>query len=116
MPKRTMNLDAMDAEEIAASSINVLRALCKAERLKAGGGKKDLAARLVAKKHGITDKYVGPPLTRCKVCKEQVTVRRTIREPMEDGRVRVTRHVRCRGRHGHSYKLVEVVGEKKEAR
>jgi len=39
MPKRTMNLDAMDAEEIAASSINVLRALCKAERLKAGGGK-----------------------------------------------------------------------------
>jgi len=116
MPKRTMNLDAMDAEEIAASSINVLRALCKAERLKAGGGKGDLAARLIAKKQGVSDRYVGPPLTRCKVCSEQVSVRRTQRIPQDDGRVLVIRDVKCRGRHGHTYKLSEVVGKKKEAR
>ena len=108
-----MNLDAMETDEIAACSINVLRALCKAERLKAGGGKTDLSARLIAKKHGISDRYVGAPLTRCRVCREQVTVKRTVREPMTDGRVQVIRHVKCRGRHGHSYKLVDVVGEKK---
>ena len=102
----------MDVNELKELKMNPLRKLCKDVGLLASGKKKELLDRLILKKQGVSERFVGS-LTICHICSAKVRIRNTSRREMEDGRVMVTRTVRCLGKHNHTYPLKEVIESKK---
>ncbi len=93
--------------ELAALGFKELRAVAKEAGLPANGGKEELIARLIA---GPPEQSKSPvPATfepgemKCHICDAQADVIATSKEPMSDGRILVTRTMRCRGRHRHRW-------------
>ena len=97
-------------DEIEDLSAKDLKRLCREESLSTDGKKEDMSARLIIQKGGITDRYAGQ-LTRCKVCRAPVRVTGTNNKPTASGTV-VTRQIKCRGKHCHTYPLAEVARPK----
>jgi len=98
--------------ELGRKTVPELQTLAQAAGLGTGGRKGDLLARLRAAKSGGAAGYV-PGKTLCTVCKAPTDVKGTKTEEMEDGRILVTRYLRCRGKHRHSYPQREIQDQKK---
>ncbi len=45
---------------------------------------------------------------KCKVCGQRLDIRSRISESLPDGRLKITRHVKCRGPVTHVYELIEI--------
>lgn len=111
--QETLSLADLNVSQIKEFLKDDLIALCEVEKLPVGGTKKELIDRLITKKMGRSDRYVGR-LTKCKVCGKSVVVKGTARTPFGDGETLVTRNIRCTGKNAHSYPLKEVVPAQKK--
>jgi len=90
-----------------------LQTLCKQQGLSGFGKKADLIKRLTIVKEGHVSQHVHGR-TKCKVCDAQAMVTGTTRATMPDGRVLVTRKMKCVGRHRHTYPLKSIEGKAKK--
>lgn len=104
----TTVLKEVTIDQLAKLKINEMRRLCEEEGLETGGKKTDLFKRLFVQKTGRSDTF-SPANTKCKICSEPVKVTRTQRQQLTDGRILVTRQVRCTGKHRHTYRLKEII-------
>jgi len=104
-----MKSDKNRIEEIKDLNVNELKAECRAEKLPTTGDKQTLAKRVKVNKMGSATKFTGGGMVKCKICNMPAGVRKVIRKKMDDGRIMVTRQIRCTGRHGHTYPLSEIV-------
>ena len=100
--------DGIGVDELKKLNKKRLAAICKKEGLPSSGTKDELINRLIAKRFGTSRRYVGP-LTTCKVCGAGVFVKSTEQNPLGDGRMMVTRHIKCKGKNAHRYPLKEIV-------
>ncbi len=94
--------------ELNDLTVTSLKEICIVRRVSAAGKKAELVDRIMKSQGAITDRWVQG-LTVCKVCRQKVTVRKTSKSPLSEGRTLITRNVRCTGRHRHRYPLKEVV-------
>ena len=101
----------MSLEDLEGMSDKALKKLCKAEDMVTDGVKGERFNRLYAKRFGLTSRYIGAD-TRCQFCAEKVRVRNTAKEQQADGRILVTRSMKCVGRHHHIYPLSQFEGKK----
>lgn len=101
----------MSLEDLERLSDKALKKLCKAEDMTTDGKKEERFNRLYAKRFGLTKRYIGAE-TRCQFCGEAVRVKGTVKEPQADGRVLVTRSIKCVGKHHHTYPLSQFEGKK----
>jgi hypothetical protein len=106
-------LDAIPADELEAMKVPQLRALATADGLSGGGKREELIRRLIDRQIALRmnagGRYVAGK-TLCPVCRSPMYVRGTVTEPMADGRVMITRKLRCQKR-GHTTSLKEIVGQ-----
>jgi len=100
-------LDEMTILDLKKMGVDKLRGCCKKEKVSAKGDKDDLIERLRPKVRRITKQYIEG-VTVCGYCGADIGVRGTSKEPLANGRVRVTRQIKCRGKHGHKYPLTEI--------
>ena len=103
-----VDLAKIEDADIQAMSAKDLAELCEDQPLQKKGNKKTLMERLFLKKHGQSSQYVML-MTKCKICHAKVRVTNTKKKPMGDGRTLVTRTVKCRGKHCHTYALKNIV-------
>ena len=106
-----MNENEMDTEmtqSLDELTLAQLRTACKENSLPAGGGKKDLRGRLRRHLFGSSEQHT-PAMTKCRICGARASVAGTRKRRMADGRLMVTRQMRCHGKHRHSYPLPEIV-------
>jgi len=106
-----LKLADIEAGQIETLKVEHLRKLCKVEGIKISGKKGELVKRLLLKKSGQSTSYTGQ-LTKCRICGSPVRVTGTNRKTLGDGRILVTRQIRCAGRHKHTYPLKEIVDGK----
>lgn len=85
-----------------------LQALCRKEQLSPSGNKDELVDRLMLKKYGRSDRYYNT-MTKCRICSSAVSVNGKKTEPMKDGRILVTRQIKCKGKHHHTYPLKDII-------
>ena len=90
-----------------------LAGLCRSEGLPEAGLKSELIERLTAAKHGGAAGYV-PGKTLCRYCGAPVKVTKTVPQEMGDGRILITRQLRCEGRNRHSYPVKEIRAAKQQ--
>ncbi len=109
-PPEPADLMDMSLEQLSAMSDKALKKLCKAEEMTTDGAKEDRFNRLYAKRFGLTSRYIGQE-TRCQFCGQAVQVKGTVREPQADGRVLITRSMKCVGQHKHIYPLSQFEGK-----
>lgn len=100
----------MSLEMLSGLSDKALKKLCKSEGMTTDDGKLDRFNRLYAKRFGRTKRYIGTD-TRCQFCGVPILVKGTVKEPQADGRVLVTRSVKCVGKHHHIYPLAQFEGK-----
>lgn len=104
------NLASVAIAEIDEMPVDELKELSKIEGLPVTAKKRaELIRQLKTKKIGRDDRYSGRGQTKCCVCGAPVTVKGTIRTTLEDGRILVTRNVRCQGKHKHTYPLKDII-------
>ena len=103
------NLASVSIAEIEAMTVGELKELSKISALPVTGKRGELIKQLKVKKIGRADRYAGPGQTKCCVCDAAVTVKGTTRATLDDGRILITRSVRCQGKHKHTYPLKEIV-------
>ena len=107
-----VTLAEIKTEELPKMKVAELRELCKAEGLSSSGIKKELLKRLLTKKLGRSDRFVGD-LTKCRYCGSLVRVIGTDTKVISDEKTLVTRSVRCSGKHRHAYQLKEIIPAQK---
>jgi len=103
-------------QSISGGGINIgeltypeLKSMCKQQGLSGAGKKVDLIKRLTIAKEGNMAKHVHGR-TKCRICGERTAVMGTSRKKMSDGRILVTRQMRCVGKHHHTYPLKMIEG------
>ena len=104
----TTTLKEVTIDQLAKLNINELRHLCKEEGLETGGEKGVLLKRLIVQKTGRSDRFISTK-TRCKICCEPAKVVSTRRRELSNGRILMTRQLRCTGKHRHTYPLKEII-------
>ncbi len=101
----------MSLEDLEGMSDKALKKLCKEEDMVTDGKKEERFNRLYAKRFSLTKRYIGAE-TCCQFCGEKVRVKNTAKEQQADGRILVTRSMKCVGRHHHTYSLSQFEGRK----
>ena len=109
---KALKLENFTDPQLKELSHRDLIELSKNEEISWNHSAEQLVANLICKKHGQSQKYICRR-TICKFCGAPIRVMGTQRKTMEDGRVLVTRSVKCIGRHRHSYPLKEIIGNSK---
>ncbi len=104
---RLVDVTLEDLEKLRKPALGDLAA---AEDLARSGTRAELLARLKDAKCGGAAGYV-PGKTLCRFCGAPTRVRGTQRSSMADGRVMVTRNLRCAAAKPHSYAYKTIVGE-----
>jgi membrane-bound inhibitor of C-type lysozyme len=99
----------MMTENITQPTIDELRKMCQAKGLPADGTKKELVKRLTVATTASTNKFTGNGTLKCQICNLAVKIVNTKRKTLQDGRVLVTRQVKCTGKHGHTYSVPEIL-------
>jgi len=99
--------------DVAELKYGELQTLCKQRGLSGFGKKAELIKRLTIVKEGHIDRHVHGR-TKCRVCAAQTMVTGTTRATMPDGRVLVTRKMKCIGKHRHTYPLKSIEGKAKK--
>jgi len=93
--------------DIKTAPYQTLRRWSVEAGLGAAGKASDIARRLIVALTGTTKKHTHG-LTKCDICGHPVVVASTQRTPIDDGRTLVTRYMRCKGKHRHTYPLKEI--------
>jgi len=99
-------------KELKTMKVKELRELAKKEGLKIGGTKKELIERLLAKRTGVSSRYAGQQ-TICRICGARVIVKNTSTKILDDGRMLITRQVKCVGKNKHTYPIKEMLPAQK---
>lgn len=102
-------LPELTNQNIEALTVKELRELCVLEQLPVSGNKSDLTRRLLLKKNGEPKRFAGAA-TKCRICGAEVSVTGTKTKQTKDGRRLVTRMIKCKGKHRHTYPLKEKIG------
>jgi len=58
---------------------------------------------------GVTNRFVGAGMDKCCICGLKAHVVKVQKEEMEDGRMLITRQIKCTGKHRHTYPMKEIV-------
>ena len=109
---KAKRLDEMTILDLQKMDVNKLRGRCKAAGLSGKGAKDALIERLRPRVRRITRRYIEG-VTTCAYCPADIMVTGTDKQPMADGRVMVTRQIKCKGKHNHKYPLKETVSADK---
>ena len=108
--KTIEDLKKIDDNSIKEMKVDEMKSLCKRFDLPQKGNKKTLLETIFLAMYGYSDTYVRL-MTVCKICNAGVKVLSTKKgEPMEDGRVMVTRQLKCIGKRHHTYPLKNIIG------
>ena len=99
-------------DQIKTLKVDRLRKICSAEGLKTAGKKGELIERIILARSGRSDRYIST-LTKCKYCGEGVRVTGTDRKIIKDGRVLLTRYIKCNGARRHTYPLKTIIEPQK---
>ena len=106
-------------QSISGGGVNIgeltypeLKSMCKQQGLSGAGKKVELIKRLTISKDGQAEKHVNGR-TKCRFCQAQAGVKSTSRIKMDNGQTRVTRQMKCVGKHRHTYSLIKVEGAAK---
>lgn len=102
------SLMKVSLEAIQKLGVAALKKHCADHGMDKSGKRPELLDKVLAIRFGRTRMYVGAE-TRCSVCGKEVSVKGTRKEAMGNGKTLVTRTVKCRGRHGHTYPLKNIV-------
>lgn len=94
-------------EQLKKLKKSELQEWCKKMGHSTAGKKPELINRLCGKPVGYINNFV-PAKMLCRYCRAKATVRRTVRATLGDGRVLVTRHLRCQGKNIHRYALKKI--------
>lgn len=105
--KKTEFMD-LTLAEIKRMDAKQLKKLCKEQGMATDGKREEFLNRVLAKRFGRTNRYVGAE-TRCQICAAEVRVTGTRTEAQGDGRSLVVRSIKCKGKHIHTYPLKELI-------
>jgi len=94
-------------EDLGSLGAGQIARLARAYGLPTSGTKSEVIRRLTAARSGGVAGYV-PGQTLCSICREPCKVTSTDRSRMADGRLLVTRYLRCTGRHHHTSVVREI--------
>jgi len=110
-----VGLEEIAAKDLPEMTVRQLQELARAEGVPADGNKAELVKRLAAHKQGRSDRHMhGQTICQIAGCGERMRVMHTERQDMGDGRVLITRQMRCMGRRRHTYPLTEIVSAGKK--
>jgi len=68
-----------------------------------------IAGRVKGKVKDIAQRFIGGGMLKCAICSQPARVMKTEKEKLEDGRMLITRQVRCTGKNRHTYPLKDMI-------